>query len=275
MKQVLKTLIVLTLVGVFTRCSDSADPKPDLPTLSINDAAAQEGEAAVFTVTLSKVSEKDVTVTYNTVNGTATDADYQTATNQILTIPAGDLTAEISLSASTDANDEDSETFKVVLSAPVNAELSDDIEGTGTINNKLFYFLKVKIDGHQWTATQSGFFFAPAFIDNSFAGYGTGADSDSQLSFVFYEAPTGAKTFDIEELGASDNDHVSIYYSPTFFSSSGLGQVFNGQPGGTVVLTKYDVANAVAEGTFSFTGKDPDTNQTKTFTEGSFRIPIE
>jgi hypothetical protein len=276
MKQILKITLILFCIGLITQCSESDDPKVTLPTLSINDAAGEEGGPAVFTVSLSELSTEDVTFKYSTSHTTTTDADFAAAANETATIAAGELTVEIVIDLTADASSESSETFKVVLSAPENAELSNDVEGTGTVNNKAeVYFMSVKIDGHQWTATFASDFFSPTFIDFSFAGYGSGVDFDSQLSFIFFEAPTGPKTFGIEVLGASDNSHVSVYYSPNFFSNSISGPIFNAQPGGQVVLTKYDVQNAVAEGTFSFTAKNPSNNQTRVFTEGQFKIKID
>ena len=276
MKQIFKALFVLCSFSLFTQCSDSGDPKVSLPKLSINDAAGEEGGVAVFTVSLSQEATEAVTFKYSTTHDTTTDTDFEAVNNETATISAGQSSVEITINLAADSDAESAEIFKVTLSSPELAELSDDFEGIGTINNKAQpYSLKVKIDGVQWTATQASDFFSPAFLGNSFAGYGHGAFSDSQLSFVFYDAPTGAKTYDIDALGASDNNHVGVYYSPTFFSSGMLGPVFNAQPGGEVVLTKYDVQNEIAEGTFNFTAKNPDTNETLEFTEGQFRIKIE
>ena len=56
------------------------DDEPPLPSLSINDVPAAEGDdaEAVFTVTLSAFSADTVTVGYATANGTATEGDDYT-----------------------------------------------------------------------------------------------------------------------------------------------------------------------------------------------------
>ena len=46
-------------------------PPPPPPTLSIEDAAASEGEDVVFTVTLAGTRDEDVEVAYTTADGTA------------------------------------------------------------------------------------------------------------------------------------------------------------------------------------------------------------
>jgi hypothetical protein len=276
MNQIVKLLLALILILPLTQCSKSDDPKASLPKLSINDATGDEGGTAVFTVSLSQATTETVTFKYSTANITTVDADYEVVSGKTVTIAAGQTSVQIIINLIADTSIESVETFKVVLSSPEHAQLLSDVEGTGTINNKNApYFLKVKIDGHQWTATFANDFFSAAFLDYSFAGYGTGSDFDSQLSFIFYAAPQGPKTYAIDALAASDINHVSVYYSPTFFSSGILGPYFNAQPGGQVILTKYDVVNKLAEGTFTFTGKNPATNQTHLFTEGQFRIKIE
>jgi hypothetical protein len=149
-----------------------------------------------------------------------------------------------------------------------------DGEGIGTIVNVLpvsTNFMKVKIGTRQWAA---GGFFGFSFNGNTFAGYGAAAYSDSQLSFVFFEEPTGPKTYVIEENGATSNNGVSVYFSPEFFSGGFEGPVFIGLEGGEFNLTKYDVVNGMAEGTFEFVGEDQDGNQLE-FTDGSFKAPIE
>jgi hypothetical protein len=277
MKSLFKTLAVVSCFTLFSHCSDNSDPGKNLPKLSIDDATAQEGADIVFTVSLSAASTETVSFSYTTAHGTTSDADFETVSNNgSVDIAPGQTSVEISISLNTDNETETAETFTVTLANPANAALSDDAVGNGTITNKAIpNVLKVKIAGQQWTATMANDFFAPSFIGHSFAGYGTGSFSDSQLSFIFFEEPTGPKTYQIESGGASDNDHVSIYYSPTFFSDGMLGPTYNGQAGGEFVLTKYDIGNGIAEGTFEFSAKNEDTNETLQFTEGAFRIKIE
>ena len=106
------------------------------PSLSIDDVTVTEasGATAVFTVTLSGVSGRDVTVAYATSNGTAVAGSDYTTASSTLTISAGTPTGTITVPILDDALDEPNETFTVRLSAPNNATISDS-EGTGTITD--------------------------------------------------------------------------------------------------------------------------------------------
>jgi hypothetical protein len=281
--RILRNLFAIVLTIVIAQGCDTNEPSPKesktpVPKLSISDASANEGSVATFVVSMDTTATEPVTFKYSTANGTATDADFTKVEGQSVTIPAGQRFASVSVTLKNDTEQEAAEIFKVTISDPHNAELSNDIQGVGTIINKPVaptYFMKVKIGAHQWSATFDNAFFSPSFINNAFSGFGDGADFDTQLAFNFYETPTGPKTYEIAIISASDNDHVSVIYAPTFFSDSGLGPLFNAQPGGEVVLTRYDVENAVAEGTFKFTAINPGNNAKLEFVEGQFKIKIE
>ena len=108
-----------------------------VPSLSIDDMTVTEavgGVDAVFTVTLSAVSGRAVTVDYETSNGTATEElDYETRRGT-LTIPAGKMEGTIPIPVLDDALDEPSETFTVTLSGPTSATVQDGV-GMGTIED--------------------------------------------------------------------------------------------------------------------------------------------
>ena len=106
--------------------------------ISISDARVQEAAGVVlaFTVTLSRTTGADVTVDYETSDGTAeAGADY-TATNGTLTIGAGSRSASIDVPVLDDAHDDDDETLTLTLtlSNPTNAVL-DDATATRTIDH--------------------------------------------------------------------------------------------------------------------------------------------
>lgn len=109
------------------------------PYLSINDVVVQEGNSgtvnAVFTVTLSKISQETVTVDYTTGDGTATSGnnDYTAVSGQLTFLP-GETSQPVSVAVNGDIIDESNETFFVTLSNAVNAPLGDS-EGSATITN--------------------------------------------------------------------------------------------------------------------------------------------
>jgi Tol biopolymer transport system component len=107
------------------------------PEISVGNASVAEGNTKIrqvrFTVTLSKPSVAATSVTYATLPGTATTADY-TARSGVVTIPAGTTTASVPVAVTGDTASEPNETFSLVLAAPQGATLQRSI-GTGTITN--------------------------------------------------------------------------------------------------------------------------------------------
>jgi probable HAF family extracellular repeat protein len=116
------------------------------PTVSIGDVTVTEGNTgttnAVFTVTLSAPASNTVTVNFTTVNGTATaGADYA-ARSGTLTIPAGQLSATVTVPVIGDTTAEPNETFQVNLSQAVGAVIGDG-QGVGTIVDNDPRFLRI------------------------------------------------------------------------------------------------------------------------------------
>ncbi len=118
--------------GVGTIVDDDA-----LPSLTISDVTVNEGNSgahtAVFTVTLSPAYSQPITVSFATLAGTAkAGTDFQPVSGTLHFAP-NETTHAIDVIVNGDVVDEgNSETFSVVLSNPINANLSDDI-GLGTI----------------------------------------------------------------------------------------------------------------------------------------------
>ncbi len=109
-----------------------------VPTISVYDSAAEEGDTGTaylnFTIVLSEASGKEVTVKYATADNTAiaAEGDYTPISGQTLTFAPGERSKEVSVSLAGDEEIEADETFFLVLSDPVNAEIADN-EATGTI----------------------------------------------------------------------------------------------------------------------------------------------
>ena len=105
------------------------------PVLSIGDVTvAEDGGAAVFTVSLDVASGETVTVGYATADDTAVaGADY-TAAAGTLTFDPGDLSETFSVSIGDDSIGEGSEAFTVTLSNASNASIGDGA-ATGTITD--------------------------------------------------------------------------------------------------------------------------------------------
>lgn len=116
------------------------DNDVSLPTLSISDAATvEEGETAVFTVTLSAASDSAVTVNFATDSSGPTAAtagqDFTAVTNGSLTFAAGEVSQTIGISTTDDSDVEQTETFSVVLSGAVGALLADATGDVSLLDN--------------------------------------------------------------------------------------------------------------------------------------------
>ena len=119
--------------GVGTIDDDDAEP-----TLSVGDVTVFEGNAgttaATFTVGLSTVSGRDVSVAYATANDSAVaPADYAAASGT-LDFPAGDTSKTVTVNVNGDVLDEANEGFLLNLTSPTNATLADD-QAVGTITD--------------------------------------------------------------------------------------------------------------------------------------------
>lgn len=107
--------------------------------LSIGDVSTTEGNSGTksfsFTVTLQSAAAQQVTVTFDTQDGTAlAPAGDYTTTSGTVNIPAGQTTAQIVVQVTGDTTEENDETFFVRLTAATNASILDG-QGTGTILN--------------------------------------------------------------------------------------------------------------------------------------------
>ena len=106
------------------------------PAISVSDANVQEAEGAVleFSVTLSHLSSRTVTVAYATSDGSAQAGSDYTAKTGTLTFNTGDTSQTVSVTVLTDSDDEGQETLTLTLSNPSQATL-DDASGIGAIEN--------------------------------------------------------------------------------------------------------------------------------------------
>ena len=121
-------------VGTATGTINDDDTGPEL---GIADGTGLEGDAILFTVSMSAVSGKTVMVGYGTSLQTGDKAagsgDF-TAASGTLTFAAGDTAQTFTVSTTEDSTDEDNETFTVTLSNESNATIPDPT-ATGTIDD--------------------------------------------------------------------------------------------------------------------------------------------
>jgi Tol biopolymer transport system component len=114
------------------------DPLPQLR-ITANPTTQPEGNSALtvftFEISLSEASPLPISVTYNTLDGTATTAnnDYVAAT-QTITFAPGELRKTITINTLGDTQFESNETFQVSLSSSTNATVTIN-SATATIEN--------------------------------------------------------------------------------------------------------------------------------------------
>jgi uncharacterized repeat protein (TIGR01451 family) len=111
-----------------------------LPTLSVADVSIEEGNSGVTTATLdvrlSHPSPSTVTVNYITANGTATSADFISASGS-LSFPPGTTNRTVSVSIVGDLLLEPDETILLNLSSPNQATLADGQATLTILNDEL------------------------------------------------------------------------------------------------------------------------------------------
>ncbi len=113
----------------------------DEPRISISDVSKKEGNGNkttlfTFTVTLSAAYDQAVTMSYRTVDGTATasDSDYVAKTGT-LTFAPGETTKTITIIVNGDNKREADETFYLDLFGNSSNSLFTKNRGIGTILN--------------------------------------------------------------------------------------------------------------------------------------------
>ena len=117
--------------GSFTTLNISVNFNPDSLVVS------EDSGIATLNVTLSSASSKQISVNYLTESVTATEGLDFTATSGTLTFAPGQRNASFNISIIDDTlpTFEGDETFRVVLSDPINAVLGDDPVSTITIQD--------------------------------------------------------------------------------------------------------------------------------------------
>ncbi|WP_291414982.1 choice-of-anchor P family protein [Actinophytocola sp.] len=122
--------------GVGTIVDDDTPAPP--PTVRVGDVVVPEGNTgptpASVTVTLDRAPTAPAAVSWATVPGSASTADFESADGR-LTFAPGETSKRIDLTVTGDLADEEDESFGVVLSAPDGLTLGDDRGQVGIDND--------------------------------------------------------------------------------------------------------------------------------------------
>ena len=101
---------------------------------SVSDVSVPESGTAIFVVSLEAAATSEVTVAYTTVDGSAVQPGDYTAASGVVRIPAGDAEAVVEVMLVDDTDAEPDETFTLMLSGAVGADIAD-AEATATIQD--------------------------------------------------------------------------------------------------------------------------------------------
>lgn len=103
--------------------------------ISVADAAANEGDAAAFTVSLDRPHPTPVTFTYATSAGTATEGSDYLRSSTTRSIPAGQTSVTIAIPTIGDAVADSGETFSLTIYGPSFGAAIADGTATATITD--------------------------------------------------------------------------------------------------------------------------------------------
>ena len=126
----------ITPISINGEPHDDTDPGADpLPTVAVSDAVATEENGSIsFDISLSEASDQDVTVTYETVAGSAqAGSDFEPQLSQVV-IPAGQTSVSVSVPLVNDTLQEATEQFELRLTSADGAEIADG-SGQGQITD--------------------------------------------------------------------------------------------------------------------------------------------
>ena len=252
------------------------------PSLSIDDVATDNENAAnaTFTVTLSAASGQTVTVDYASSNGTATEGVDYTETSGTLTFAAGETTKTFNVPILADSTDEDNETATLTLSNATNASISD-ATGILTITDDdgapAFTIDDVTTDGESaanatFTVTRAGDTTGETTVDfASSDGTATaGADYTETNGTLTFAAGVTTQTFNVAVL--ADTTDESNETATLTLSNASAGSISDA----TGILTITDDDNdgdptvssfSPADNEYSVTASD---NVVITFSEAVF-----
>ncbi|MHC5743660.1 MAG: Calx-beta domain-containing protein [Nostoc sp.] len=234
------------------------------PTISISDVSVTEGNTgtttnANFIVTLSNPSYQQITVNYNTSDGTAqvADSDYNSDSGTIIFAP-GETSKTLSIGVIGDNQSEANETFSVNLSSETNATIADAL-GIATIidddNPTTVSISDVSIaEGNTGTTTNANFIVtlsAPS-LQQVTVNYNT-SDGTAKTSDSDYNAASGTivfnpgettKTLGIGVIGdskAETNETFSVNLfgatNTTITDSLGVATITNDDDPPTISIT--------------------------------------
>ena len=167
MKTMIKSLLYLFLYSTLS-CSKGSggggqsNNQPTGPTVRVSDVTQdRQPQASVFRfyIDLGAASNKTVTVSYATTDGTAKAGVDYTAANGSITIAAGQTEVYVDVSVAGDSLRQADQTFYFTISNPVNSTLGT-AKATGTIVNSDLLYLPTDTTGYTTPVSYPGYHLA-------------------------------------------------------------------------------------------------------------------
>ena len=225
-------------------------PPPPPPSVEVSNVLIGEGNvgtrAATFTLTLSSASAVDVTVHYQTADGSAVAGGDYIASSGDVTIPAGQISATFTVAVMGDRLPEPKETFAVILTGATNATIADG-QGTGTIiddeprvsiSDVTKWERRKNTTSFVFTVTLSAAYDQPVTVSYRTAdGTATTSDGDyvARTGTLTFAPGETTKTITIAVKGDSKKEANETFYLDLFDNSSnslftknrGIGTILN------------------------------------------------
>jgi Ca2+-binding RTX toxin-like protein len=250
--------------------------------IRITDVTAVEGNSGstefIFSVVLDVATAEPITVSYGTIQGTATQGSDFLGTAGTLVFAPGELSKTITVEVNGDITTESNEQFIVQLFSPINAVLTD-AQGVGTILNDdaIVTFADVDVaEGDSGTTTATfNVVLSNSTSESITLGYQTVAGSATPgfaaVGGDYLEA-SGTLTFAPGETSKSFtvtiNGDTTVESFETFFANltlqSGSVQLPDPQAVGTIQNDDIAFANISSPSVTELTG----SNNTVSFTVG-------
>jgi hypothetical protein len=217
----------------------------DTPTISINNVTVTEGNSGVtkatFTISLSNPSDLPVSLSYATADETATaSSDYTSIANSITFTP-GTTSVTVSVDIKGDAQFEQTETLKLILSNAVNATIANGI-GTATILND---------DSSPWTIAGTGDFDKDGNVDILWRNVGTGGTAIWKMNGTAFDTsiplPVADANWHIEGVVDFDKDsYLDIFWRNYSTGANAIWKMNGMAVSSSVALSAADISWKVA-----------------------------
>ncbi|MEH2220223.1 MAG: Calx-beta domain-containing protein [Nostoc sp.] len=262
------------------------------PTISISDVSVTEGNTgtttnANFTISLSNPSYQQITVNYNTSDGTAeaTDSDYNSALGTITFAP-GETSKTLSIGVIGDNKFETNEAFSVNLSSATNATITDSLGVASIINDDSQPTISISdlsvTEGNTGTTTNANFTISlsnPSYQQvtvnyNTSDGSAQIADSDynSALGTITFAPGETSKTLSIGVIGDNKfetNEAFSVNLlgatNATITDSLGVASIINDDSQPTISISDVSVTEgntgATTNANFTISLSNPSYQQ--------------